>query len=132
MSDSVQKWRKAYAALARGRGSLNKAAEVELPEYPVSEGPENLPGPSLPYQRMHEELSNYIAPGIARRLLDECLDAVAADPIEVGTFDLRSILVDHLPKRLETHLSPDHLNAALDALDRVIAEIHLPPQIREH
>jgi len=130
MADSASKWRRAYAALARGRGSLNKAAEVDLPERPVSEGNLRLSEPSIFYRRMHEELSHFISPGLARRVLDESLDAVAAEPEDVGTFDLRSILVDHLPKRLEVHLSEEHLAAALDALDQVISEMHLPPQIK--
>lgn len=141
----------AYIALAEGPGSLARAAELAA-EEPVtdppqepSQHPDHESGPrpaddcfrdehgqpvegSPVYLRMLEELSFFMAPQVARKMLDLCLEDAGSTPQDATTLELREILLDALPACLKEVLDGDSLDAAIEGLEQVLVNIHRPPR----
>lgn len=91
--------------------------------------PEPPQGASPAYVRVFEELGQFISPQLARELLDEGLASLGTEPQEAIPYDIRAILVDFLPLRLETFL-PDELHKAVVAvLEDVLVDMHHPPHV---
>lgn len=141
----------AYLALAEGPGSLARAAELAAaepvtdPPQDPSQHPEHESGPrptdewlrdddgqpiegSPVYLRMLEELAFFMAPQVARKMLDLCLHDAGTTPTDATTFELREIMLDALPRCLKEVLDGDRLEAALEGLEQVLVNIHRPPR----
>lgn len=82
------------------------------------------------YRRVLEELSIYVVPQVADRLLRRCLEEEGSSPATAIPYDLRAILVDALPRRLRRVLSAERAAAAVEALEQALVNVHSPPSAR--
>ncbi|MFW5920709.1 MAG: hypothetical protein ACOCUS_02625, partial [Polyangiales bacterium] len=80
------------------------------------------------YLRMLEELSFYMAPQVARKMLDLCLAEAGTTPVDASTLELREIMLEALPTCLGEVLDGDRFEAAVDGLEQVLVNIHRPPR----
>ncbi len=152
MSDAPDAACPAYDALAQGVGTLARAqalhevldtsAELEetsrvLParEHYLREiesrstNPITEPAParepaSRIYQRVHEELSQFISPEAAEDLLDRALHDIGAERGTAGSLDFREALVQMIPDRLALLLPEGHVDPVLWALESALVDIH--------
>jgi hypothetical protein len=152
MSDAPDDACPAYDALAHGLGTLARAQALheildmtaELEEtsrvIPARDGanrayeatasnPVTEPAPprepaSRIYQRVHEELSQFIAPEAAEDVLDRALYAIGAARDTAGSLDFREALVEIVPDRLALLLPEGRIDAVLWALESALVDIH--------
>lgn len=152
MSDAPDGACPAYDALAHGLGTLARAqalheildpaAELEetsrvvpardAPYRAVTEGPTNPatePAParepaSRIYQRVHEELSQFISPEAAEDLLDRALHDIGVSRSAADSLDFREALVEIIPDRLGLLLPDGSVEPVLWALESALVDIH--------
>ncbi len=105
--------------------SLEPAAAAN---EPVPAGPPPTPSgpPSYAYIRMLEELSSFVAPEMARRLLDECLALLNTSASCAIPLNLRSAVVEHLPGRLAPLMARAEVSAVLLSLEESLMDMHAP------
>lgn len=106
---------------------------------PIERGPadfesEEAPLPALadataPYRRVLEELSTFVTPSDAHRMLTRCLELEGSSPQVAIPYDLRAILVDALPARLRKILSPERVKVAIEALEQALVHAHQPNRV---
>jgi hypothetical protein len=85
---------------------------------------------SAAYLRVLEELSTFVVPPEAHALLQSCLDEEGVSPAEAVPYDLRAILVEALPLRLEAVLSPERATSAVESLEQTLVSMYAPPTAR--
>jgi hypothetical protein len=79
------------------------------------------------YRRVLEELSAFLVPPTAHAILRSCLEDEGTSPAEAIPYDLRAILVEALPSRLDKVLPGDRASAALEAVEQTLVTMHAPP-----
>ncbi len=80
--------------------------------------------PSRVYQRVHEELSQFISPEAAEDLLDRALHDIGAVRGAADSLDFREALVEIIPDRLGLLLPEGSVDAVLWALESALVDIH--------
>lgn len=119
------------------RAAVRPANPTEPNDAPVGgagpwHGSELEQGPIPPtdaspaYCRVLEELTIFVVPAVAHRILSQCLEDEGSSPQEAIAYDLRSILVESLPRRLRTVLSHDRATAAVDAVEHALMQMRPP------
>jgi hypothetical protein len=153
MSEAPDEICPAYTALALGPGTLARAQalhesldDVELePEHDQSKVLPVLPGqacrdearpitepapprerPSKVYVRVHEELSQFIAPDAAEYILDEALEQIGATRAAAGSLDFRETFVELVPELLTALLPEERMDTVLWALESALVDVHRP------
>jgi hypothetical protein len=150
MSEAPDEICPAYTALAMGPGTLARAQalhesldeelEPELEQSKVvpaapgrshRTGPrtvtEPAPPPEIPsqiYVRVHEELSQYVAPDVAEYVLDDALYQIGSSRSIAGSLDFREALVELVPERLAALLPEERIEAVLWALEVALVDVH--------
>lgn len=81
------------------------------------------------YRRVLEELSAFVKPVDAHRLLARCLELEGSSPQTAIPYDLRAILVEALPTQLRKVLSRERLKVAIDALEQALVHAHQPNRV---
>ena len=127
----------AYIALAAGPGTLARAAEMQFGVTEALDGEEELelyvdeaPRPSPAYQRVLEELSQYVTVEIADAALEASLRDSDVTPDAATSFDLRSALGDVLPRLLGGLLSADALEEVVERLHMALTDVNQPRRSR--
>ncbi len=148
MSEAPDEICPAYTALAMGPGTLARAQalhesledelEPQLEQSKVVPAGRSRPtglravtepapppeAPSRIYVRVHEELSQYIAPEVAEYVLDEALFQIGSSRSIAGSLDFREALVELVPERLAALLPEGRVEAVLWALEGALVDVH--------
>jgi hypothetical protein len=152
MSEAPDEVCPAYTALAMGPGTLARAQalheSLEEPFEPEVEQSKVVPAPpdrarrseprtltepapppeppSRVYLRVHEELSQFIAPDAAEYLLDDVLYEIGSGRAIAGSLDFRETLVELVPERLSSLLPEERIETVLWALESALVDVHRP------
>ncbi|MBC7172755.1 MAG: hypothetical protein H5U40_10025 [Polyangiaceae bacterium] len=97
-----------------GQPTLHPPTEPAPPREP----------PSRVYQRLHEELSQFIAPDAAEDLLDGALHAIGVARASAESLDFREALVEIVPERLALLLPEASVASVLWALEGALVDVH--------